>query len=70
MWQFWWGVGISGSGLQGLLGLWIKLVTGTKKVPQRVHIYYHYVMEFAPKRPFWGPNSILVVHMDPLGSRL
>ena len=31
-------------------------------------------MELGPKRPsplwFWGPNSILVVYMDPLGSKV
>ena len=31
-------------------------------------------MELGPKRPsllwFWGPNSILVVYMDPLGTEL
>ena len=32
---------------------------------------YTTIMELGPKRPsplwFWGPNSILVVYMDPLG---
>ena len=32
---------------------------------------YTTIMELAPKRPsplwFWGPNSIIVVYMDPLG---
>ena len=39
--------------------------------PQRVHIYYHYGI-IGPKRPsplwFLGPNSIIVVYMDPLGT--
>ena len=33
---------------------------------------YTTIMELAPKRPsplwFWGPNSIIIVYMDPLGS--
>ena len=33
---------------------------------------YTTIMELGPKRPsplwFWGPNSIMVVYMDPLGS--
>ena len=32
---------------------------------------YTTIMELGPKRPsplwFWGPNSIIVVYMDPLG---
>ena len=32
---------------------------------------YTTIVELGPKRPsllwFWGPNSIVVVHMDPLG---
>ena len=43
-----------------------------RSLSQRVHRYYHY--ELGPKRPspLWvlGPNSIIVVYMDPLGFAL
>ena len=39
---------------------------------QRVHIHYYDGIR-PPKRPsplwFWGPNSIIVVYMDPLGQK-
>ena len=37
-------------------------------VSQRLHVYYHY--GFRPLKPFWGPNSIMVAHMEHLGRRV
>ena len=37
---------------------------------QRVHIHYYYGIRSQKDHPyygFWGPNSTIVVYMDPLG---
>ena len=52
-----------------LTTLFLRVLVFSGSHSQRVHIHDHY--ELGPNRPsllwFWGPNSIIVVYMDPLG---
>ena len=64
----------------GTWTLWVSLAVfrlGSKGRAGWLHLIprgsiYTTIMELGPKRPFllwfWGPNSIMVVYVDPLGS--